>query len=173
MIPIKIQCGCGQRYAFDVEPAQGQMPYTVACPSCGLDGTQAANDFIAQTVTQFATAPEQQYATAAAVIAPPAPPAAPPPARPSVRPGTGKKEIDIIQVTHEARAKTLWGDEKPAVIKFLMMQGLSTQEAQQLAEALFAERAKTVRANGVTKAITGAGLMCVPIAAFIGMSAIG
>jgi hypothetical protein len=47
MIPVKIQCGCGQRYAFDVEPFCGRMPFTVACPVCGADGTGAANEVIA------------------------------------------------------------------------------------------------------------------------------
>jgi hypothetical protein len=50
MIPIKIQCGCGQRYAFDVEPVNGFMPTAVACPTCGVDGTAAANELIAQTL---------------------------------------------------------------------------------------------------------------------------
>lgn len=149
------------------------MPYTVACPICGTDGTQAANAFIAQSTAQFASAPPQQYATAAVMAPPPAPPqAAPPVSRSSGRP-TAKKEVDIIQVTHEARAKMLWGDDKPNVVRFLMMQGLSAPEAQKLAEALFAERAKTIRANGVMKALTGVGLICVPLAAFIGMSLVG
>ncbi len=50
MVPIKIQCGCGQRYAFDVEPVNGRMTSTVACPACGVDGTAAANEMIAQTL---------------------------------------------------------------------------------------------------------------------------
>jgi hypothetical protein len=48
MIPIKIQCGCGQKYVFDVEPAGGRMAYAVQCPACGVDGTAAANQVIAQ-----------------------------------------------------------------------------------------------------------------------------
>lgn len=48
MIPIKIQCSCGQRYAFDIEPVNGRMPAPVACPVCGADGTVAANEIIAQ-----------------------------------------------------------------------------------------------------------------------------
>ncbi|MDR3457276.1 MAG: hypothetical protein P4N60_07510 [Verrucomicrobiae bacterium] len=47
MIPIKIQCGCGQRYAFNVEPICGRMPSQIACPVCGSDGTIAANEVIA------------------------------------------------------------------------------------------------------------------------------
>jgi hypothetical protein len=58
MIPIKIQCGCGQRYAFDVEPVNGRMSSAVACPVCGMDGTAAANEMIAQTLAaQPAAAP--------------------------------------------------------------------------------------------------------------------
>lgn len=47
MIPVKIQCGCGQRYAFDIEPLCGRMPSSVTCPVCGADGTGAANEVIA------------------------------------------------------------------------------------------------------------------------------
>lgn len=64
MIPIKIQCGCGQRYSFDVEPVGGQMGYAVACPVCGVDGTAAANELIGRAL---------------AVAAPAVAPAAPPP----------------------------------------------------------------------------------------------
>ena len=49
MIPVKILCGCGQKYAFEVEPVNGQMPTAVACPACGADGTAAANQIIAAT----------------------------------------------------------------------------------------------------------------------------
>ena len=48
MIPIKILCGCGQKYAFDVEPAGGRMTYAVQCPVCGAEGTTVANQIIAQ-----------------------------------------------------------------------------------------------------------------------------
>jgi uncharacterized protein YjeT (DUF2065 family) len=167
MVPIKIQCGCGQRYAFDVEPVQGQMPYAIACPVCGIDGTSAANDSIAQSVAALmATAPT---IASVAVAAPPMSEAAPAP-RSSGRPA---KEIDIIRVTNEARAKTMWGDEQNDVVKFIMLQGLSPQEAQKLAQALFAERAASVRKNGIGKIITGVGMMFVPVVVFIGMKAVG
>ena len=55
MIPIKIHCSCGQRYAFDVEPVAGRMPAPVACPNCGVDGTSAANTVISQQAPQGAT----------------------------------------------------------------------------------------------------------------------
>lgn len=48
MIDVKLECHCGQQYAFDVEPVDGRMPTEVQCPNCGLDGTAAANAFIAR-----------------------------------------------------------------------------------------------------------------------------
>lgn len=45
---IKIQCGCGQRYAFDVEPIGDRLPGAVSCPSCGADGTGAGNAILAE-----------------------------------------------------------------------------------------------------------------------------
>ena len=51
MIPIKIQCGCGQKYAFEVEPANRGMSCTVHCPACGADGTPAANLAISRHFT--------------------------------------------------------------------------------------------------------------------------
>ena len=52
MIPVKIQCGCGQRYAFDIEPVCGRMLGRVACPVCGMDGTRTANEIIAFTLAK-------------------------------------------------------------------------------------------------------------------------
>src|ERR1041385_6460543 len=42
MIPIKIECNCGQKYAFEIEPLDGRMPSRVSCPVCGADGNAAA-----------------------------------------------------------------------------------------------------------------------------------
>jgi|GEM_PF-3711514 len=47
-VEVKIQCDCGTRYKFDVEPLHGRMPQKVACPGCGVDGTPAANERIRQ-----------------------------------------------------------------------------------------------------------------------------
>lgn len=43
---IKIQCSCGTRYKFDVEPVEGRLPGPVTCPSCGTEGTASANKII-------------------------------------------------------------------------------------------------------------------------------
>ena len=45
---IKIVCGCGQKYIFEVDPDNGHMPVSVNCPVCGADGTKEANDILAQ-----------------------------------------------------------------------------------------------------------------------------
>lgn len=46
-IPVKILCACGQKYAFEVRPRDGRMPWHVACPVCQRDGTGEANRIIA------------------------------------------------------------------------------------------------------------------------------
>jgi uncharacterized protein YxjI len=68
---IKIHCNCGTRYKFDVEPHRGRMPVPVKCPSCGADGTVAANEFIAQQTPSapmaIAAAPVTKLRVAGAV----------------------------------------------------------------------------------------------------------
>ena len=75
MITVKILCGCGQKYAFDVEPYNGRMPFNVQCPICKTDGTAAANEILARTLSP-APAPQP-----VAPVQHMAPPAAPPPPR--------------------------------------------------------------------------------------------
>jgi hypothetical protein len=57
MMHIRIQCGCGQPYSFEVEPANGVMPHPVQCPVCGADGTAAANQHIAGTLASSGPPP--------------------------------------------------------------------------------------------------------------------
>jgi|GEM_PF-882325 hypothetical protein len=45
---VKIECPCGARYSFEVEPRDGRMPSPVQCPVCHADGTEAANKMIAE-----------------------------------------------------------------------------------------------------------------------------
>src|SRR5256885_380197 len=47
MIPIKILCGCGQKYSFDVESAATLVGAAIQCPACGADGAPAANQMLA------------------------------------------------------------------------------------------------------------------------------
>jgi hypothetical protein len=166
MIGIKIQCGCGQRYAFDVEPVNGRMPASVACPICSTDGTDVANTIIEHSLPA------------------PTPPAPPPPASvaPTVRkiavaapvvstathgPTTIPGQMDRAQAEVEARAKVSWGDSQEEVTKFLMIQGLTYPEAQALVQSMFKERTGTIRKNGVKKIFIGIGMICVPIVSLV------
>ena len=175
-IPIKIQCGCGQRYAFEVEAAGDLEPNSIACPVCGMDGTAAANAAIAQSLSAqpaVAAAPAATPRIRLSVSTPSAPPAAAStsaaalPRRP--RPG----QIEPEQAKHEARAKILWGDKPEAVIGFLLMQGFSREEASDLVRELFRERMATVRATGIRKIFIGTGLVVLPVITTIVFLAIG
>jgi len=101
---IKITCGCGQKYIFEVNPVNGQMPVSVQCPVCGADGTQEANDILAQIAPEMAAvaAPAPVLETVAAPVSdsspagvpmrlavtasPPPLPAGRPPLPPAMRP---------------------------------------------------------------------------------------
>jgi hypothetical protein len=69
MIPVKVQCACGQRYAFEVNPVNGHMPTAVKCPACGADGTAAANQLIAQALAIQPAAEPVAVPIAAAPVA--------------------------------------------------------------------------------------------------------
>jgi hypothetical protein len=51
---IKVLCDCGQKFKFDVEPVNGQMPFAINCPVCNADATTAANAVIQE---QLAASP--------------------------------------------------------------------------------------------------------------------
>lgn len=176
MIPVKVQCGCGQRYTFDVEPVDGLLPAPVSCPVCGADGTAAANAAIAQSVSAQPTTVVAPGAPLRVAVARqsdrPATPTepVPPAARRSPRlPG----QVDRPQAEHEARAKISWGDPPAEVIKYLMIQGFSYEEASSLVQEMFRERAATIRTNGIKKILVGIAFMCVPVALFFIFMSIG
>lgn len=75
MRELKVQCDCGQKYKFDVEPVNNMMPFRVNCPLCGVDGTAKANALLA----------EEAYRTAPAPTAMVPPPPVPVAAQPSLR----------------------------------------------------------------------------------------
>ena len=177
MIPIKIQCGCGQRYAFDVEPVAGRMPAPIACPACGGDGTPAANAILAQRL------PAQPVAVVATPAPAPPPPATAPtilrtaaPATLSVHrpaatassaPRTVEPRSDRSQAEADARAKISWGDPPEEVVKFLMIQGFGYEEANSIVNAMFKERAKAVRGKGIKKVFIGIAFLCVPVVGLV------
>jgi hypothetical protein len=67
---LKILCGCGSKYSFDVEPVGGRMPFAVHCPTCNADGTEAANRLIAGSVAvETGGKPKLRVSAAAAAAA--------------------------------------------------------------------------------------------------------
>lgn len=86
---IKVQCDCGQKFKFDVEPVNGQVPFAVKCPVCGFDGTPRANVILQQLLASApppgSNAPAPLFIAAAAPALAPAytPPPAPAPMRPA------------------------------------------------------------------------------------------
>jgi hypothetical protein len=157
LISVKIECACGQHYAFDVEPLNGRMPAPVACPACGADGSAAANQFIAQPL-----------AAPVAVAAPPATASIP---KPAIAPAAPSRrgslplpgQPDRTQIMFEARAKISWGDSPQEVLKYLMVNGFTYEEANEFVNDLFNQRAAAIRSNGIKYAFGGALLVCVPI----------
>lgn len=147
MVPVKIECECGQRYAFDIEPIEEKMPGPVACPSCGADGTAAANEYLSQHFPPMTT-----------TIA---------------RSDSRRGRVDFDKAENEARTKMMWGDSVEQVAAFLIVKGLDRSKATELASKLFQERAAIVRSNGVKKIIVGVVLICVPIVAYFLCHAIG
>lgn len=174
MVPVKIQCACGQRYAFDVEPVNRRMPSAVACPVCGVDGTSAADLVIAQNLAAQAAVAVAPFGVARLRPATAEPSTAPASlASPAIRPAPSRGgvklpgQVDRTQAEHEARAKISWGDAPAVVISYLRMQGFSQEEASSLVGTMFKERAATIRKNGIRKSFMGIGLMCVPVVALV------
>jgi outer membrane protein assembly factor BamB len=67
---IKIQCPCGSKYSFEVDPVEGRMPFAVHCPTCHAEGTDTANQFIAEAAGK----PKLRVQTAAAAAGEEPPP---------------------------------------------------------------------------------------------------
>ncbi|HEY4415005.1 MAG TPA: hypothetical protein VGO57_04860 [Verrucomicrobiae bacterium] len=65
---LKVLCDCGQKFKFDVEPVNGQMPFTINCPICNADATTTANTMLAEQLSS--AAPATTTETAPPPIAP-------------------------------------------------------------------------------------------------------
>ena len=76
-------------------------------------------------------------------------------------------QVDRDQAEIEARAKISWGDPPLEVVKYLMMQGFSYEEAAPLVDSMFKERAATIRRTGIVRVIMGLALMSVPVLTLI------
>ena len=161
MVAVKIECGSGQHYAFDVEPVNGQAGFPVACPTCGADGTNIANAIIARNLAPAPAAATGNLRISG--VAAPAP-ATPPPIMVDPK---ALGLVDRATAENEARAKISWGDAQEDVIKFLMLNGFTVPEATDFVQSLYQERLATVRSNGISKMLQGGGLMLVPVITFI------
>jgi uncharacterized protein YxjI len=84
---IKILCGCGTKYKFDVEPVNGRMPVAAICPGCGTNGTFEANRQIAERLGAASQTPP-----------PPAPAVSQPPAVAGLRlTGAGRALATLME----------------------------------------------------------------------------
>ena len=162
MVPVKIECECGQSYAFEVEPVYGRMPYSITCPSCGEDGTAAADEFISSQCTSPDAVAEPSLPSIQI-----SKPAAAPEA------SSGRGIINRPKAEREAKSKTMWGEPQEHVTSYLLTQGFNRSEAMELAFRLSAERMAIVRSNGIKKIIVGAVLAFVPLIAYIIFKSLG
>lgn len=94
---MKIQCHCGQKYAFEVTPEMATNPIRFVCQSCGMDSSELVNQLIRQELAAGHAAPTVSVRPAsppsptpppeaAARLTPPVPPS-PPKASASSSPG--------------------------------------------------------------------------------------
>ncbi|HVV01198.1 MAG TPA: hypothetical protein VHH88_07525, partial [Verrucomicrobiae bacterium] len=67
---MKIQCACGQKFAFEVTPEMARKPVHFVCPSCGLDSSASV---AALVMEELGIAPPPPGASKPGT-APPAPP---------------------------------------------------------------------------------------------------
>jgi hypothetical protein len=159
MITVKVECDCGQHYAFDAEPVNGRLGTTVACPTCGADGTPVANEIIARSLAPEPATPTPQAGARLSISShEPAAPAAAPAVKVN---STLLGMVSPEQARIQAAAKISWGDPPAEVVNYLMLQGFNAAEARAIVNELFAERMVTVRKNGIRKIIVGSGLICV------------
>jgi hypothetical protein len=111
---IKIECACGTRLGFDVEPENGRMPVPVNCPSCETDITSLADVFIAQN---SASAAPMRVTVRVAGSAPPPPPApaegsAAPTSPPPPPPASSYKAAALQRTIAAAAGPKIEGDEE-------------------------------------------------------------
>jgi hypothetical protein len=162
MVSIQIQCTCGQAYTVEVEPVDGRVPTQVVCPTCGVDGTAAANAALAPS------SPTPRLHLSQSTSSQPA-------ARTAARQRTTfiPGQTDRTQAVYEARAKISWGDPPREVAAYLMSQGYKKEEALEMVAEMFRERASAFRAKGIKYLFGGVALILVPIVTWLIALAVG
>jgi hypothetical protein len=56
---MKIQCGCGAKYEFDITPDMAQNPVQFVCPACGADSSALVTSLVRQQLGQAPAEPPQ------------------------------------------------------------------------------------------------------------------
>jgi len=81
-------------------------------------------------------------------------------------------QIDRDKLENEARARIFWGDPPEEIVNYLRVNGLDYDEAAELVDGWFRERAANIRGSGLRKMLIGPVLMLIPAAYFftIGIS---
>ena len=49
---MKIQCGCGAKYEFEITPDMAQNPVQFVCPACGADSSAFVTNLVRQQLGQ-------------------------------------------------------------------------------------------------------------------------
>jgi hypothetical protein len=88
---MKIQCACGTKIAFDIQPEMALNPVQFVCPNCGLDSSAMVNQIIRQELG-VSSAPA------------PVPTAPPPTAPPMVAPASAARPAMRLASAHAAPA---------------------------------------------------------------------
>jgi hypothetical protein len=104
MLELKVQCDCGQKYKFDVEPVNNRMPFTVKCPICGLDGTEKANALLQERAAAQSVSPASSS---------PYPPS-PAPMDPAILAGAAATEQPKLRLSLSTSHASSSGDSVPA-----------------------------------------------------------
>ena len=71
------------------------------------------------------------------------------------------------QVKHEARAKIFWGEDPEAVVHYLRLNRISTEDAEAFVDSVLRERMASVRKVGIRKMLIGVPMMAVPVGAWL------
>jgi hypothetical protein len=56
---MKIQCGCGAKYEFEITPDMAQNPVQFVCPACGADSSALVTSLVRQQLGQAPAGPPQ------------------------------------------------------------------------------------------------------------------
>jgi len=76
-------------------------------------------------------------------------------------------------VVVDARAKIIWGESPEKVLAFLQMKGVGDKDAFALIEELVAERAASIREDGLKKTRTGALFVLAPVVYYYATRSMG